>query len=90
VKPLNAFFSGAIMTASAVIGLFFLRFWKMSRDRLFLYFGLAFFLMAIERWVLVLSPADGEYRPYVYLVRLVAFLVIAAAIIDKNRRPQKS
>lgn len=90
MTPIVNFLSGAVMTASAVVGLFFLRFWRMTHDRLFLLLAIAFGLMAVERWILLLSPADGEYRPYVYLVRLVAFVVIAAGIVDKSRQSRSA
>ena len=69
---MNAFLSGALMAASLTVGLYFFRFWKTTRDTFFLYFGIAFWLMAVERWVLVLVSPANELRPYVYAVRLVA------------------
>ena len=75
------FFSGVLVTGYAVAGLFFLRFWRQSRDRLFGYFASAFFLLAIQR-VLI---ATSEPTTAVYGVRLLAFVLILWAIIDKNR-----
>jgi len=79
------FISGAIMMASAVAGLFFLRFWRKSRDRLFLIFALAFWILALNR-VPMLFVTEDETRTYFYVVRLVAFLLILGAIVDKNRK----
>ena len=75
------FFSGVLVTGYAVAGLFFLRFWRQSRDRLFGFFASAFFLLAIQR-VLI---ATSEPTTAVYGVRLLAFVLILWAIIDKNR-----
>lgn len=72
-------------TAAWIIGLYFLRFWRDSDDRFFAYFGASFWLLALC-WILLAlySPTD-ETRPYIYAIRLVAFGLIIAAIIDKNR-----
>jgi hypothetical protein len=82
---MSSFISGAIMIGAAAIGLFFVRSWKRTWDRLFLLFGLAFSLLSAERWVLALVPTAHEFRPFVYLIRLTAFVLILAAIVDKNR-----
>ena len=81
----TAFLSGASCVAAAVIALFFLRFWRDTRDRLFLFFGLAFAVFAVNRLLLTLIDDDSEGRTLVYVVRALAFGMIAAAIIDKNR-----
>jgi uncharacterized membrane protein len=83
----HAFMSGAIALGFLAIGLFFLSFWRRTRDRLFALFATAFFLLAVERVILVLVSPEYEFRPYIYVVRLLAFLVIIAAIVDRNRRP---
>lgn len=81
----NLVLAGAIMVACWVAGLFFLNFWKKSRDRLFLIFALAFWGLTLERLTLVLIDPANEVRPYVYLMRLAAFLLLLFAIWDKNR-----
>ena len=86
---MNEFLSGAILMGWAVAGLFFLWFWKSSKDRFFALFAGAFWLFALERLLIGLIDPANEFRPYVYLVRLTAFLVILAAIIDKNRGEQR-
>jgi hypothetical protein len=71
---------------TAVAALIFLRFWRVSNERLFLYFALAFTSKAIN-WVgrSIADPAL-ESRHYVYLFRLLAFVLIIIGILDKNRR----
>lgn len=76
---------GATAFGSLVLALFFFRFWRQTADRLFAAFALAFAVFAVNRFVLALLSEDDEARPYIYLVRLLAFLVIIAAIVDKNR-----
>ena len=82
----NPFLGGAISMGFFMAGLFFLRFWRTTRDRLFLYFASAFFIFASERLVREVMRIDNEWAPYVYLVRLAAFVLILIAILDKNRR----
>lgn len=75
---------GALAMGFAVAALFFLRFWRETRERLFGYFAIAFFVLAANRVGLALF-ADGDSRgDYLYWVRLIAFLIILFAIADKN------
>jgi hypothetical protein len=76
---------GMLTMASLVASLFFVRFWKASRDRLFAFFAVAFVLFALN-W-LALSAVDPafEARHVVYVIRLAAFIVIIVGILDKNR-----
>jgi peptidoglycan/LPS O-acetylase OafA/YrhL len=76
---------GALVMACLACALFFLRFWRASRDRLFAFFALAFSTMALNWMALTLLQVDDERRHYVYLLRLFSFLIILYAIWDKNR-----
>ena len=81
--------SGAIAMGFATAGVFFLRFWWESRDRLFALFAVAFFALAVGRVLLSVLHDLGEQRILLYVIRLAAFLLILAAMLDKNlRRPQ--
>ena len=68
-----------------VAGLFFLRFWRETRDRLFAIFAGAFWILGLQRLALVFSGNMVEDDTGLYLVRLFAFLLILGAIVDKNR-----
>jgi uncharacterized membrane protein HdeD (DUF308 family) len=83
---IEGFLIGVIATTSVVAGLFFLRFWKRTQDPLFLAFGIAFLIEGINRvrFLSLADPAEGE--PSIYLIRLLAYLLIAGAIIHKNLR----
>lgn len=83
---IEGFLIGVIVTTSIVAGLFFLRFWKRTHDPLFLAFGVAFLMEGINRvrFLSLANPSEGE--PSIYLIRLLAFLLIAGAIIHKNLR----
>jgi len=77
---------GATAMGCVVAALFFWRFYRETSDRFFVGFAIAFVLLAVNRTALALSHPTAETTPYYYLLRLAAFLLIAWAIIDKNRR----
>ena len=83
-----AFFSGIVTAGFLVASLFFARFWSRSRDSLFAAFCAAFLLLAINQALLVIAGIPGEEQSWPYLLRLGAFLLIAAAIIQKNAGPR--
>ncbi|MBC2665733.1 hypothetical protein H7F51_09370 [Novosphingobium flavum] len=68
----------------AICALFFLRFWRTTRDHLFLGFALAFFLLGVGQALLGLSIVPEEERSFLYLFRLVAFVIIIVSIWRKN------
>lgn len=82
---LKAMVNGGLVMACLACALFFLRFWKTSRDRLFAFFALAFGVMSLNWMALTLLQVEDERRHYLYVIRLVSFLVIIYAIWDKNR-----
>lgn len=76
---------GAIAAGSAFAGLFFFRFWWHTRDRFFLYFAGSFWLEAANRVALALVEHADEQEPLFYLIRLIAYGLILAAIWQKNQ-----
>lgn len=83
---LPAAIGGATGMGCAVAGLIFLRYWRRTSDRLFAYFAVAFWMMAINRITLAMLGDGHEASAYVYLVRFLAFLLILIGIIEKNAR----
>ena len=79
------FFHGAIALGCWAIGLFFIRFWSKVHDRLFLILAASFWLLGAERVLLASVAVDQEGRPLIYILRLIAFLLIIFAVLDKNR-----
>jgi hypothetical protein len=77
---------GALFAGYTVAGLFFLRFWATTRDRLFGLFAAAFGILAVQRVALALTRTVVEDQSPLYLLRLLAFIIIIFAIVDKNRR----
>jgi hypothetical protein len=84
METLYSFLLGVVVVAAGTIGLFFLRFWRRTRDRLFFVFAIAFWLMALNWFAVAFTPKDESFYA-VYLLRLLAFGFIIAGIIDKNR-----
>jgi uncharacterized membrane protein HdeD (DUF308 family) len=76
--------AGAIVMASILIALFFVRFWRDSGDRFFLYFALSFLIQGVHRAVITFSAATHEDAPLHYVVRLLAYGLILWAILEKN------
>ena len=80
---MNDFLRGAVVMASLSIGLFFFRYWRRTDDRLFSMFGVAFWLLALN-WTL--ASLGDRWDRTLYIFRFAAFVVIAIAVLDKNRR----
>lgn len=80
------FLSGAVALGFFICCLFFLRFWRRTRDGLFLAFALAFSLLGLGQTILALANIPTEERGSVYLIRLAAFLLILAGIYRTNRQ----
>jgi len=78
------FLSGAITMGFLVSAGFFMRFWRITADRLFLAFALAFLLLALNQALAQWLGAADERLGYTYLLRVLGFVLILAAIIDKN------
>ena len=79
-----SFLQGTIAMAMAVVGLFFMRFWTVTRDRFFLWFALSFLVEAAHRVYSGVVPEISEDTVYHYLVRLLSYAFILWAIWEKN------
>lgn len=80
------FLSGALMLAFLVATAHFVRFWQRTEDRLFLYFAVAFALLALNQLALFVLGAEDELRGYAYVLRVTGFVLILFAILGKNLR----
>jgi len=83
---IDGFLLGLIVMSELVAAAFFFKFWRRTRDRLFLAFGAAFLIEAVNRvgTLFIDDPAAGN--SIIYSVRLLSYLLILAAIADKNRK----
>jgi hypothetical protein len=64
----------------------FLRYWKLSGDRLFALFSVAFAVMALNWLGLAFIDPNIETRHGLYVLRLLPFVLIIIAVVDTNRR----
>jgi len=80
----NAFLSGMVTAGLLAAGLYFAKFWSRSRDFLFLALTAAFWLLALNEALIALAPEPRGGQSWFYLLRVAAFLLIAAAIVRKN------
>jgi hypothetical protein len=78
------FLAGAVTLGYSVAAVFFLRFWRKTADRLFLAFAAAFVLLAVNQVLAAALEFGDERTPYVYSLRVLGFLLILWAVIDKN------
>ena len=85
MERLLTFAAGAITLGFVLSGVFFLRFWRTTRDGLFAAFAGAFFLLGLSQALLTFLDIAEEEKSGVYLIRLAAFLCILLAIASKNR-----
>jgi len=78
--------AGALILGYLAAGLFFLRFWRRTRDTLFAWFAVAFWLMAANQLALAFLDVPRDEMHWIYLIRISAFVLILWAIIWKNLR----
>jgi hypothetical protein len=78
------FMSGAVTLAYVVASTYFVQFWKRTADRLFLAFALAFALLALNQLAVFVMGVDDERYNYAYILRVLGFVLILFAIVDKN------
>jgi Family of unknown function (DUF5985) len=85
---MNELLVGAILAVSLVIGLFFLRFWRSTGDRFFVYFTLSFWIAGADHLLLLPAGRRDSVSEY-YIFRILAYALIAAAILRKNRESRR-
>jgi hypothetical protein len=84
MSGLSSFLTGAVSMASVVVALFFVRFWRSTRDAFFLYFALSFAIEGASR-AASLAIQVPDTNPVFYGIRIIAYGVIIIAIWQKNR-----
>jgi hypothetical protein len=88
-NAIRYFLWGALFMACATAAVFFLRYARTTRDRLFAYFAVAFAVMALNWLSLAFIDPGEELRHILYLLRLLAFVLIIIGIADKNWRSNR-
>ena len=79
-----ALFTGMCTMGFILAGMFFLRFWRRTRDALFATFAAAFFLLALNQFLIGMPTLSREDQSLLYLPRLIAFALLIVAIVVKN------
>jgi hypothetical protein len=85
-EVLIPYLAGAITLGCLIAAVFFVRFWRRTRDRLFLAFATAFALLAFNQLIATFLEAADEATVYAYALRVLGFVLILWAIVDKNVR----
>lgn len=84
MHPVNYMLLGGIAITTLIAGLLFLRFWKSTGDRFFLFFALSFLIEGVNRILLGFTGTLNESSPIHYVIRFFAYGLILVAILDKN------
>lgn len=83
---MREFLWGGCAMLSAVAALYFWKFFRTTGDRLFATFCLAFGSLALHWTALAWITPHDDTRHYFYVLRLIAFLLILFAVVEKNRK----
>jgi hypothetical protein len=90
MTPLTHVLLGAVIMGDLIASLFFVRFWKITGDRFFLFFAASFIAIAVSRVVVDEGIPPFGYEPYGYMIRVLSYLFIIAGILYKNRGTRES
>lgn len=77
------FLNGLNTMGFALAGLYFLRFWRQTRDMFFIWFAAAFWLFALNYVTDVLFDFGADSIA-TYVLRLIGFGLIMVGILSKN------
>jgi hypothetical protein len=83
---IEGFLLGIIVAASLVAGAYFFKFWRQTRDPLFLSFSCAFLIEGLNRTCFLFVPDPETGSVTLYSIRFLSYLLILIAIAYKNRR----
>ena len=90
MTPLTHILLGAVIMGDVIAGLFFVRFWKLTGDRFFLFFAASFVAIAVSRVVVDENIPPVGYEPLGYMIRILSYLFIIAGILYKNTGVRRS
>ncbi len=83
------FISGAIVMGFAIACLLFVKYYRRTRQKLFLTFAASFFLLALNYAWLAITQIPVEERSLLFLIRLLAFALIPLAIFQSSRQEKE-
>lgn len=78
------FLHGMVTMGFIIAGLFFVRFWRRTKDGLFVVFALAFWLLALNQAFLGIAGDANSNESWEFLPSLGAFGLLILAILIKN------
>ena len=90
MSPATIYLLGAMAMGCVVAALFFFRFYRDTRDRLFLWFGISFLVEGLNRSLAALQILQPDETPLYYGIRLLAYLLILWAIAEKMFLPRRA
>ena len=90
MTPLTHVLLGAVIMGDVIAGLFFVRYWKITGDRFFLFFAASFIAVAVSRVVVDEDVPPFGYEPFGYMLRILSYLFIIAGILYKNTSSKTS
>jgi hypothetical protein len=85
MTPLTHALLGAVIMGDVIAALFFVRFWKMTGDRFFLFFAASFVAVALSRVVVDEGIPPFGHEVSGYIIRILSYLFIIGGILYKNR-----
>jgi hypothetical protein len=85
MTPATQILLGAVIMGDAIAALFFIRYWRLTGDRFFLFFSASFIAIAVSRVVVDENLPPVGYDPFGYMIRILSYLFIIAGILYKNR-----
>ena len=83
------FISGAIVMGFAIACLLFVKYYRRTRQKLFLTFAASFFLLALNYAWLAITQIPVEERSPLFLIRLLAFALFPLAIFQSSRQEKE-
>lgn len=81
---LDLFLLGYIAAVSVFIALFFVRFWRETRDTLFLAFAIFFAVQGGIQAFALSSSNPNVVGGWIYILQLLALVLVTIAILRKN------
>lgn len=84
-ESIRSCMSGAIAMGYLTVAVFFLQYWRETRDRLFIFFTIGFLVLAAQR--VLFAVFFGEADAITFGLRLTGYLCILAGIIERRLRP---
>jgi hypothetical protein len=90
MKPVTDILLGAVIMGDVIAAVFFVRYWRLTNDRFFLFFSASFIAIAVSRVVVDENLPPVGYEPFGYMIRILSYVFIIAGIMYKNIGAKRS